>query len=230
LYCAFWPSAPTQVVERGPLVAQNVPTFVLNATLDPATPFQQGKTVFENLENGYHLYVEGGRHSIYGFGQECPDATIDSFMLNGELPSQREIVCQWDPAVIQAYVPLMPGDVSEFSDPLEIFYAIDNELTNQPEYYYSYFDKDTAFACPFGGSFTFGPSDAGESYNFSNCEFTKGFAITGTGGFDYNASILTLEAQVSGAKSGTLTYISNYGEGSISVTGDYGGESIDLSQ
>ena len=230
LYCAFWPSAPTQVVERGPLVAQSVPTFVLNATLDPATPFQQGKTVFENLENGYHLYVEGGRHSIYGFGQECPDATIDSFMLNGELPSQREIVCQWDPAVIQAYVPLMPGDVSEFSDPLEIFYAIDNELTNQPEYYYSYFDKDTAFACPFGGSFTFGPSDAGESYNFSNCEFTKGFAITGTGGFDYNASILTLEAQVSGAKSGTLTYISNYGEGSISVTGDYGGESIDLSQ
>jgi hypothetical protein len=230
LYCAFWPSAPARIVERKPLVAQNVPTFVLNATLDPATPFEQGKAVFEHLANGYHIYVEGGIHSIYGNGQDCPDAYITNFMVNGELPSQREIVCQWDPAIIKAYVPLMPGDVSEFADPLEIFLAIDNELTNQPEYYYSYFEKDTSFACPFGGSFTFGPSDAGEAYNFTDCEFTKGFAITGTGSFDYSARTLKLEARVGGVKSGTLTYTANYGEGSISVTGDYGGESIDLSR
>lgn len=230
LYCAFWPSAPKEVVTREPLVAEGVPTFVLNATLDPATPFQQGKTVFEHLDNGYHIYVEGGRHSIYGFGNECPDDYITNSMVDGALPLQREIVCQWDPAVIRVYEPRMPKDVSTFADPLEIFSAIDIELSVQPEYYYSYFTEDTSFSCPFGGSFTFGPSDSGEAYSFTDCAFTKGFAITGTGSYDYSTSIFTLETQVSGNKSGTLTYVSNYSDGSTSVKGEYGGEAIDLSQ
>ena len=75
LSCAFWPSSPTEVVTTEPLVAEGVTTFVLNATLDPATPFEEGKTVYENLADGYHIYVEGGRHSIYGWGYDCPDNT-----------------------------------------------------------------------------------------------------------------------------------------------------------
>jgi len=218
------------VVEREPLTAAGVPTFVLNATLDPATPFPQGKMVFSNLENGYHLYVEGGPHSIFGYGFECPDNYIVDFMLNGTLPSQREIICDWDPAVIRPYETLMPAEAGEFSDPLEIFSAIDTELSLSPEYYYSFFEEDTTFACPYGGSFTFGPSDAGETYSFSNCEFTNGFAISGTGGFAYSTGVLTLETEVSGDKTGTLTFVSDYSTGSISVTGEYGGESIDLSR
>lgn len=230
LYCAFWPSTPIEAVRKEPLVAQGIPTFVLNATLDPATPFEQGKAVFEHLEQGYHLYVEGGRHSIYGFGNECPDDYITNFMVDGTLPSEREIVCEWDPAVIRAYEPLMHANASDYANPLEIFSAIDAELAIQPEYYYGYFTEDASFACPFGGSFTFGPSDAGEAYSFTDCAFTKGFAITGTGSFDYGTSIFTLETQVSGDKSGALTYSNNYANGSVSVTGEYGGETIDLSQ
>jgi len=230
LYCAFWPSAPTEVVQRTPLTAPGVPTFVLNATLDPATPFEQGRAVFEKLEDGYHLYVEGGQHSIYGYGNNCPDKTIASFMVDGTLPSEHETECKWDPAVVRAYEPLMPKDVSEFADPLEVFQAIDVELSITPEYYYSYFKEDSTFACPFGGSFTFGPGGAGETYNFTDCEFTQGFAITGTGGFDYNTGVFSLETQVGGDKSGSLTYTSDYSNGSISVTGEYGGESIDLSR
>lgn len=100
LTCAFWPSAPTEPANLPPLRAEGVPTIVLNATLDPATPFHEGKTVFENLENGYHIYVEGGVHSIYGWGQECPDQYIEDFLINGKLPGQREIVCDWGDAVI----------------------------------------------------------------------------------------------------------------------------------
>ena len=228
LSCAFWPSAPTEVVDREPLVAENIPTFVLNATLDPATPFQQGKSVFERLANGYHLYVEGGPHSIFGYGETCPDDYITRFMVSRELPSEREILCTWDPSVISAYVPLMSEDVSAFADPLEIFSAIDTELSLQPEYYYSYLTEETSFACPYGGSFTFGPSDAGESYRFTGCAFTNGFAITGTGSFDYSTAIFSLDTQVSGVKNGTLTYMSNYRNGTISVSGEYGGETIDL--
>ena len=101
LTCAFWPSAPTAPEKLPPLRAEGVPTFVLNATLDPATPFHEGKTVFENLENGYHLYVEGGLHGILGRGFQCPDQYIEDFLLNGTLPEQREIICDWGEAVIQ---------------------------------------------------------------------------------------------------------------------------------
>jgi len=205
LYCAFWPSAPKEVIERQPLVADGVPTIILNATLDPATPFEGGKTVFENLADGYHIYVEGGLHSIYGYDNPCPDDYITNFLVNGELPSERETVCQWSPAVVRAYKPLMPKDASDFADPLEIFLAIDSNLLAQPEYYYSDFTKDVSFACTYGGSFTFGPSDAGETYSYEKCEFTKGFAITGSGGYDSNSGILTFEAEVSGKKTGSLT-------------------------
>jgi pimeloyl-ACP methyl ester carboxylesterase len=100
LFCAFLPSAPTHPENHEPLKAEGVPTFVLNATLDPATPFQEGKSVFEHLDNGYHLYVEGGLHSILGWGFRCPDQYIEEFLLDGTLPESREIVCDWGNAVI----------------------------------------------------------------------------------------------------------------------------------
>ncbi|HVN15420.1 MAG TPA: hypothetical protein VMT73_06740, partial [Anaerolineales bacterium] len=148
--------------------------------------------------------------------------------VKGELPPQRETVCTWDPNVIRAYEPLMPSDVSTFNDPLEIFSAIDTEIQLSPEYYYSSFTEDTSFACTYGGSFTFGPSNDGESYSFKNCQFTKGFSITGTGSYDYSNSVFKLETQVSGVKKGTLTYTRDDNDGSASVSGEYGGEQIDL--
>ena len=231
LTCAYWPSSPSNVVEVQPLVAEGVPTFVLNATLDPATPFQEGKAVFERLADGYHLYVNGGRHSIYGWGFDCPDTYITDFMVAGRLPAQREIVCEdWGEAVIRAYEPHILENASDYADPLEVFSAIDNEIQLQPEYFYSYWEEDTSIACPYGGSFTFGPSEAGESYSFEECAYTKGFALSGTGGYDYGNGLFTIEAQVSGDKSGTLTYTYDGNDGSRSVRGEYGGETIDLKQ
>jgi pimeloyl-ACP methyl ester carboxylesterase len=101
LVCAQLPGAPTSPENLEPLKAEGVPTFVLNATLDPATPFQEGKTVFENLDNGYHLYVNGGLHGIYGWGYNCPDKYIEEFLTDGTLPDQREIVCDWGDAILR---------------------------------------------------------------------------------------------------------------------------------
>lgn len=228
LYCALWPSAPRDVVKQQPLTAPGVPTLVLNSTLDPATPFEQGKTVAERLADGYHIYVEGGQHSIFGYGNECPDNYVRDLLVNGKVPDQREIVCNWDPAVVADFQPLMPKDVQEFNDPLDIFWAIDAEIYYSPEYYYSYFQEQEAFACPFGGSFTFEPNDVGEAYSYENCSFTNGFSITGTGNYNYSENVITLNATVGGAKTGTLTYTHNYGNGTASLTGEYGGETIDL--
>jgi hypothetical protein len=231
LSCAFWPSSPAEVVTTKPLVAEGVTTFVLNSTLDPATPFEEGKAVYENLADGYHLYVEGGRHSIYGFGYDCPDKYISDFMMDGTLPAEREILCEeWGTDVTRAYEPLIAEDASAYADVLETFYAVDTEIQLQPEYFYGAFAEDTALACPYGGTFTFGPSDAGEAYTFENCTYTQGFTLTGTGSYEYETGILTFETQVTGTKEGSLIYTDNFADGTVAVTGEYGGETIDLSQ
>lgn len=231
LTCAWWPSAPTEIVLNEPLTAEGVPTFVLNATLDPATPFEEGKTVFENLADGYHLYVEGGRHSIYGWGYDCPDQYITDFLVDGKLPDQREIVCEdWGEAVIRAYEPRIENKASAYADPLEIMSAIDNEIYYLPEYFYGSFEEDVSVGCPLGGSFTFGPSDLGEAYTFESCAFTQGFSMTGGGSYDYENGLFTLEVQVSGDKNGSLTYVRDDNEGTLSVTGEYAGETVDLKQ
>ena len=229
LTCAYWPSAPADVVQTQPLVAEGVPTFVLNATLDPATPFWEGKSVFEHLANGYHLYVDGGLHSIFGCGYDCPDTYIADYMVDGVLPDQHEILCEeWGDAVTWTYVPRMLENASDYADVLEIFWAIDGEIEFQPEYFYSHFEEDVTVACPYGGTFTFGPSDLGEAFTFGDCAYTRGFALTGTGSYDYETGLFSIVAEVSGDKPGSLTYSRNYNDGSISVTGEYGGETIDL--
>jgi len=231
LSCAFWPSSPKDVITTEPLAAEGVTTFVLNATLDPATPFEEGKAVYENLADGYHIYVEGGGHSIYGWGYDCPDQYITDFMVDGTLPTEREMVCEeWGTDVIRAYEPLIKENASDYADVLENFYAIDRELQLQPEYFYGYFEENETLACPFGGSFTFGPSDMGEAYTFESCAYTRGFILTGSGSFDYESGIMTFDTQVTDAKEGKLVYTDNFADGTLSVTGEYGGETIDLSK
>ena len=231
LSCAFWPSSPKDVITTAPLVAKGVPTFVLDATMDPATPFEEGKAVYSHLADGYLLYVEGGRHSIYGFGHDCPDKYISDFMVDGKLPEKRETLCEeWGTDVTRAYEPLIAKDASKYTDVLETFHAIDNEIQLQPEYFYGSLTEDVSVACPYGGSFTFGPSDAGEAYKFENCSYTKGFALSGTGSNNYEKGIITFETKVTGIKEGNLVYTNNTADGTSSVSGEYGGETIDLSK
>ncbi len=228
--CALWPSAPTGIVRAEPLKAEGVPTFVLNATLDPATPFAEGKAVYQRLADGYHLYVEGGRHSIYGFGNDCPDQYITDFMVNGQLPEQREIACKWDPAVIRAYEPILPETAASFANPLETLAAVDQEIQLLPEYFYGDFSKEVAVACPWGGSFTFGKNDTGEAYTFDKCAFFKDFSLQGTGGYNYESGEVTVDAEIGGAKTGHLTYSYNADTDQTTLTGQYGGETLDLSK
>jgi pimeloyl-ACP methyl ester carboxylesterase len=231
LSCAFWPSSPKDVVTTKPLVAEGVPTFVLDATMDPATPFEEGKAVYEHLADGYLLYVEGGRHSIYGWGYDCPDKYISDFMVDGTLPSKREIVCEdWGTNVIRAYEPLVKENAGAYADVLKTIHAVDNEIQLQPEYFYGSLTEDVSVACPFGGTFTFGPSDAGEAYTFENCEYIKDFVLTGSGSNNYEANTITFDTKVTGTKEGSLVYTDNLTDDTLSVTGEYGGKTIDLSQ
>jgi pimeloyl-ACP methyl ester carboxylesterase len=227
--CAFWSSSPKEVLVTPPLRAEGVPTFVLNATLDPATPFEEGKAVFERLADGYHIYVAGGQHSIYGWGYQCPDRYITNFLVYEIRPEKREIVCEdWGTGAIRPYVPLAAGDASAYADALEVLSAIDFEIQLLPEYYYADFAKAETAACPHGGSFTFGPGGPGEQYLFRECAFIRGFILNGAGETDYGNSVFTIRAQVSGSKNGSLTYIRDISKGIVTVVGEYDGQRLDL--
>jgi pimeloyl-ACP methyl ester carboxylesterase len=230
LDCAYWPTSPSKVVRQKPLVAEGVPSFVLDATLDPATPFEEGQSVFEHLADGYLLYVNGGQHSIFGWGYDCPDTNVTNFLVDGKVPDQRKTLCDWGQAVISPYVPRIQAQASDYANPLQILASIDNEIQLEPEFLYSSLEENTSVACPDGGSFTFGPSSAGVSYSFDNCAYLKGFAITGSGSFDTVSGVFTINVQVSGDQSGTLTYVHNHKNNSVSVTGEYGGQTINMQE
>jgi hypothetical protein len=124
----------------------------------------------------------------------------------------------------------MPRDVSAFDNPLDIFLSIDAELNHVPEYYYSYGEEEESFACPYGGSFTFGPGDTGLAYSFEKCAFTEGFEITGTGGFNDETSVVTFETQISGDETGNLDFSYDWTNGHTTLNGNYAGQEINIDQ
>ncbi len=231
LSCAFWPASPKETVRREPLTLEGVPTFVLNATLDPATPFEEGEAVYKDLADGYHVYVEGGIHSIYGWGYECPDNIITDFLVDGKLPAQRETVCtDWEKEPFSFYSANLPEDVSDFADPMEMMTALDDNLYYLPEVYYGEWEEDETTACTYGGTYTFGPSDDGAAYTYDQCSMMPGLVVTGTGSYNSSLGIFTSTLEISGDKKGTLTYNYNYQTRTATLTGEFDGETINLTR
>jgi hypothetical protein len=229
--CAFWPATPTEAPKREPLVLEGVLTFVLNATLDPATPFEEGKFVADNLADGYHIYVEGGVHSIFGWGNECPDNYVTDFLVDGTLPTEREIVCQdWEAEPYSYYVPNMPENVSDFADPMEMIISLEDNLYYLPEVSFGEWEEEDTVGCNFGGTYSFGPSAEGAEYTYNQCSMAPGLVVTGAATYNSKLGVYNSSLEISGAKKGNLTYIYNYDTQTSSLTGEYGGESVNLTR
>ncbi len=224
LPCVFWPGEP--VDERpAPLTMPGVPTIVLGATADAYTPVQNGERVYSRLEDGYSITTDGGAHITYAWGNECPDAIITAFLVEDKMPDEREMRC--DGVIATDYVPNAPVEATVYADPVEALNAAYNEIYYLPEYYFWDAETPTAVGCTYGGSLTFEATDEGQQFDLSDCAFSKGFSMTGTGFSSYGVSDFSLEVAVSGDAEGTLTYIYD-SEGNISVTGEYAGEAVDL--
>jgi pimeloyl-ACP methyl ester carboxylesterase len=227
LPCAFWAQAPEESTRPAALIAAEFPTLVLNATTDPATPYSNAEAVYSRLEQGYLVTETGGPHIIFGWGNTCVDDLVTAFLVDDVLPDQPETAC--DGVVAYEFVPLAPLSAADFADPLEAFVSVDDELYYLPEYYYWDLETTTSIGCPAGGTFTFEASDTGEAFTLNECAFSDGFIMTGEGSYDYEADLFTLDVTVQGLADGTLVY-SRDGEGTLSVTGDYAGETIDLTE
>lgn len=85
--CAYWPvenaDAPT-----GPFSAPDAPPLLVIATTgDPATPYEWGVQLADELETSILITVEGDGHTAYGAGNSCVDDLVDAYLLELEVPS-----------------------------------------------------------------------------------------------------------------------------------------------
>jgi hypothetical protein len=227
LPCVFWPRGDLEPETPAPLVADGIPTLVLGATADPATPLSGGQSVFRHLADGYLVTESGGPHVIFGWGVSCVDDLVTDFLVDEQVPAQRVTACEGE--VISEFLPLAPLDAAEFADPLEALSSVDDEIYFLPEYYYWDLTTPTDVGCPSGGSLSFEGSEAGESLAFSSCAFSDGFVMDGRGIYDYNAGLFVLTIAVTGLEEGALIYTRD-ADFDRTVQGTYAGEPVDLKQ
>jgi pimeloyl-ACP methyl ester carboxylesterase len=84
--CANWPYKTT--AQRGPIAAAgSAPILVVGTTNDPATPYVWAKNLASELANGHLLTYKGEGHTAYNKSNSCVNGAVDSFLVDGTIPS-----------------------------------------------------------------------------------------------------------------------------------------------
>ena len=86
LACADWPATGEQVTST--VAAGSNPILVLSTRLDPATPYEWGVLLADELENGHLVTYDGVGHTAYLEGSGCVDDAVDAYLLRGEVPEE----------------------------------------------------------------------------------------------------------------------------------------------
>lgn len=82
--CAFWPVPHT--LEPHTISAEGLPrVLVVSTTGDPATPYEAGVVLAEQL-GGALLTVEGTKHTATLGGNACADEVLDRYLVDLEVP------------------------------------------------------------------------------------------------------------------------------------------------
>ncbi len=90
LPCKDWPASTEQVTQT--VAEGSNPILVLSTRKDPATPYQWGELVADELDNATLVTYEGVGHTAYGEGSSCVDDAVDRYLLKGTLP-KKDLVC-----------------------------------------------------------------------------------------------------------------------------------------
>ncbi len=224
LPCVYWPARTTRFERPGPLRAAGIPTLVLGATADPATPYLQGVNVFQRLADAYLITQVGGPHVIFGRGVSCVDDLVTAFLVRDERPAQRETICEG--VVADDYVPLAPADASAFASPLEALASAESEINYLPEYYYWDGETPTGAGCTFGGTLRFELRGKNVAFAFDQCELTGNFRFTGAGTYNADRDRFTLTVTTTGRWDCKLKYTRTGDK--TKVTGTCDGKRISL--
>lgn len=85
LTCAYWQAKPDPVT--APRARGAPPIIVIATTNDPATPYEWGQALSEQLESGVLVTHRGEGHTIYAQGNACIDAVVNGYLLNRAAPA-----------------------------------------------------------------------------------------------------------------------------------------------
>jgi pimeloyl-ACP methyl ester carboxylesterase len=223
LPCAYWPNPTTSLTRPDGLIADGIPTLVLGATADPATPVGNGIDVYRRLADGYLITQQGGPHVIFGRGNACPDDLVTDFLVRGQVPDQRETECEG--VVADDYVPLAPRRASAFASPLDALASAETEITYLPEYYYWDGVEPTSAGCPIGGALHFELDGAKYTFALNACTFTRQFVMTGSGSYNPARDRFVLDVTVTGRWQCELKYVRTGDQ--VRVTGRCDAEKVE---
>jgi pimeloyl-ACP methyl ester carboxylesterase len=206
LACAYWPE--TGPVERpAPFAGGDYPTLILNADTDPITPVTMAYSVFDHVQNGYLVVMEGGPHVIWGRGLACPDQIVGNLLFDGTLPDAQVQICRQE--FVEGYEPLTLTDPAQAADPLRLARSLQTELYQSYPFYSWGGEEPMTIGCDHGGTVTISAGEGGTDYAFANCSWWPEVMLNGNGllvedGEPYDA--LTLTLSVSGAHAGEISY------------------------
>ena len=84
--CAFWPVPPTSK-PHDDLCARPAADLVVSTTHDPATPYQAGVDLSNQLKGGL-LTFDGTQHTVVFQGNSCVDDYATAYLVSGTVPSR----------------------------------------------------------------------------------------------------------------------------------------------
>jgi pimeloyl-ACP methyl ester carboxylesterase len=103
LVCAYWAAPPDPL--GVPRAAGSAPILVIATTNDPATPYEWGKALSEQLEKGVLVTYRGNGHTIYAQGNACVDAVVNAYLLKLAIPARGTTCGDGPPPPGQAAAP-----------------------------------------------------------------------------------------------------------------------------
>ena len=86
LPCKDWPASADGIATT--TAEGSNPILVVSTTNDPATPYQWGVQVAEELQNGHLITWDSHSHTAYMRGSECIASAVDAYLLKGTLPEE----------------------------------------------------------------------------------------------------------------------------------------------
>lgn len=90
LACRDWPATSTPIARA--TAAGSNPILVVSTRYDPATPYQWGVMLADELKNAGLLSYDGYGHTAYSQGSSCIDDAVDAYLLKGTMPEDG-VVC-----------------------------------------------------------------------------------------------------------------------------------------
>jgi pimeloyl-ACP methyl ester carboxylesterase len=215
--CLWWPSTPTIDPRVPALTDEPFPTFVLTATLDPATPMADAMRIYSRMTDAYLFVQRGGAHVIFGRGDACPDDPISEFLGADVLPATRITVC--DGAVADDYVADPLRTAAAYTTASQFATSIEDTLLNSDDYNYRFSSDPLSLGCDDGGVLTFRANSAGTRAEFSRCAYTPGLAMTGNALLGDDGSF-RLSVRIGGQP---FVYVRD-ADGKVSLSGTFRGK------